>query len=278
MPTAHKDTQEIAYVNCFICFLGCQVWGVPGPSHQQSPADPRPAWGPRHGAFRQGTQGVSLGVAERPPQGCRGWSLLWGQDTGSPPGSRVLPGERFRARQKPEMWRGPWKHARYPQDPDGSPVASSRALQAESPIPAFPGASSKRAGPRSPWPRSHPVKGLGEPHPGSREPGSGGVSLSCPCLPSLCCTCAAGAGTSVDLWAAEGKAWVRRGRETDFKSENSSGWTGAPGGLGALTLMRTAHSDLENGASEWHSSRGDSQDVGWPRGSRPLTHFFFLWK
>lgn len=32
------------------------------------------------------------------------------------------------------------------------------------------------------------------------------------CLPSLSPMCTAGAGTSVDLWAAEGKAWVRRGR------------------------------------------------------------------
>lgn len=49
----------------------------------------------------------------------------------------------------------------------------------------------------------------------SGEPGSGGVCLFPVLSPCLCPMCTEGAGTSVDLWdlwAAEGKAWVRRGR------------------------------------------------------------------
>lgn len=119
------------------------------------------------------------GVRERPPQGCRGWSLLWGQDTGSPPGGRVLPGEIFRTRLKPEMWREPWKHAGYPQDPDGSPVASSQALWAESPIPhqLSLGLPQSVQDPKAPGPGPTPEKGLGEPHREKWEPGSGGVCL-----------------------------------------------------------------------------------------------------
>lgn len=55
MPASYKDTQEITHLNWFICFLGCQVWGLPGPSPQQSPADISPAWGPRHEGCGQGT-------------------------------------------------------------------------------------------------------------------------------------------------------------------------------------------------------------------------------
>lgn len=123
------------------------------------------------------------GVGERPPQGCRGWSLLWGQDTGSPPGGRVLPGERFRTRLKPEMWREPWKHAGYPQDPDGSPVASSQALWAESPIPhqLSLGLPQSVQDPKAPGPGPTPEKGLGEPHPGKQGARVWGcLSLSCP--------------------------------------------------------------------------------------------------
>lgn len=73
--------------------------------------------------------------------------------------------------------------------------------------------------PKAPGPGPTPVKGLGEPHPGKQGARVWGCFSLLSCLPSLCCMCAAGAGTSVDLWAAEGKAWVRRGGgETDFKS------------------------------------------------------------
>ena len=68
---------------------------------------------------------------------------------------------------------------------------------------AFPGASSKGAGPKSPWPRSHPCE----------RPGKQGARLwGCFSHSCLCPTCTVGAGTSVGLWAAEGEAWVRRGR------------------------------------------------------------------
>ena len=108
------------------------------------------------------------------------------------------------------MWREPWKHARYPQGPDGSPVASSQALGAERSIPHWLslGLPQRVRDPKAPGPGPTPVNGLGEPHPGERGARVWGCfSLSC-----LCPTCPVGAGTSVGLWAAEGEAWVRRGR------------------------------------------------------------------
>ena len=62
---------------------------------------------------------------------------------------------------------------------------------------------------------SHLWRAWVSPTQGSGEPGSGGVCLFPVLLLSLCPMCTAGAGTSVDLWdlwAAEGKAGVRRGR------------------------------------------------------------------
>ena len=158
---ASQKTCRKADVSMLYLLSGVSNLVSPGAQLPAKSGRPLPGLGSQTRGFQARHSRGLPEVGERPPQGCRGWSLLWGQDTGSPPGSRVLPGERFRTRQKPEMWRGPWKPAGYPQDPDGSPVASSQALQAESPILAFPGASSKRAGPKSPWPRSHPCEGLG---------------------------------------------------------------------------------------------------------------------
>lgn len=46
-------------------------------------------------------------MREKPPQGCRGWTLLWGQNAVTF-SRRVFPRETFRTREKPEILREPW--------------------------------------------------------------------------------------------------------------------------------------------------------------------------
>lgn len=53
-----------SYFYCLICFLGCQMWGLPEPSSKQCLADPSPPKGPGRGGFRRGTGWSSGSQAE----------------------------------------------------------------------------------------------------------------------------------------------------------------------------------------------------------------------
>lgn len=91
-----------------------------------------------------------------------------------------------------------------------------------------------KAAPRGPT----PVNSLGDPDtPPTGQSGARATSQSMvSCLPSLCPMRIREAGTSVGLWAIEGKAWVRRGRTRDgfFLGEGRKWcWSAAQGWIEA---------------------------------------------
>lgn len=161
--------------------------------------------------------------------------------------------ERLRTRQKPEMLGGGCLEAGYPRA-GGKPtlprtqvappvvLGTPQALGAESLSQTgfcWDFLEMKRVGQESCSPRRPPAHG----HSGARPPPREWDPAPSPHPVPM-----GEAGTSVGVWAAEGKAWVRRGRRRNGYAE----W-GAPRGLGAPETQRVTTAPAPGGGASWHA-------------------------
>lgn len=142
----------------------------PGPSCQQSPADPCPAWGPHTGlSGKRHSKGSPWGQRRGHPRlvSAPGWTQ------GHLREARGLPGERFRTRQKPECFaEGPGSLLGYPRAKMDLLRSAGPCIEPNS---SFPWGFLKAYTGPPPGPGPTPVKGLVSP---TQEAGSsGGVFL-----------------------------------------------------------------------------------------------------